>query len=287
MTIDHNVDHIAILVCDTPIEGISSKYGDFGDNVKDLLTAINDYPLPYITQRYDIATSDINPSQEIINELKSTYDRLRAGIVFGYIKGIILTGSRADCFANDILWINLLDTFIQQVLNNLCNFPIVGICFGHQILAKNLGAKVGRNGDIGWELGITTVEINSDIYNIPNSPFVGPLNKEIGHINIVESHQDIVHNVPITQTTRFITLGSTSKCTVQGLLTADGPLKLLTFQGHPEFTTPLALDLLISDRNNGIITDYELDKYTYNTNNLNNQGQLLAKVINNFLTIHK
>jgi hypothetical protein len=35
---------------------------------------------------------------------------------------------------------------------------IVGACFGHQIVARALGARVGRSGK-GWETGVTELEL--------------------------------------------------------------------------------------------------------------------------------
>lgn len=35
---------------------------------------------------------------------------------------------------------------------------IIGVCFGHQILGRALGVKVGRN-DAGWEISVCDVDL--------------------------------------------------------------------------------------------------------------------------------
>ena len=142
----------------------------------------------------------------------------------------------------------------------------MGICFGHQILAKNLGCKIGRN-ELGWEAGTHTIELNQEIFKIENTPFLpalvspkdtsnsngdndndnNPENQVIlDHLNLVESHQDIIHGLPtITGFEDMVSIGSTVKCNIQGMMTTKTcPIRLLTFQGHPEFTTSIELDIL-------------------------------------------
>lgn len=58
---------------------------------------------------------------------------------------------------------------------------------------------------------------------------------------------------------------------------------VITFQGHPEFTTSLALDLLKYKFDAGLLSEKEYEKAKYHTSTLNNQGDLIGKVINKFL----
>lgn len=47
--------------------------------------------------------------------------------------------------------------FVKSVLAQ-DRVRIVGVCFGHQIMGRALGAKVDRS-DRGWEVSVTPVEL--------------------------------------------------------------------------------------------------------------------------------
>lgn len=277
--------HIAVLVLDTPIPKVADKYGDFGDNTIDLLSRANSKS-PII--KYQLCNSNND-------ELNKIYEELNSNISQGLIIGFILTGSRSNAF-DEINWIQKLDEFIIKSLFKLI-IPIVGICFGHQILAKNLGCKIGRN-ELGWEIGTHTIELNQEIFKLDQNPFIDNLllattstdedkdqKKQIilDHLNLVEFHQDIIYGLP-TKNYEMVSIGSTGKCGIQGMISKEScPIKLLTFQGHPEFTSEIALDMLKSKLENGLITETEYEKYKYQTTSLNNQGDLIGKVILKFL----
>ena len=55
-------------------------------------------------------------------------------------------------------WISQLKDFIRQV-DATTNSKILGICFGHQIIAEALGGKVEKN-TLGWEIGWTPLQVN-------------------------------------------------------------------------------------------------------------------------------
>mmetsp|Transcript_7230 Transcript_7230/g.9145 ORF Transcript_7230/g.9145 Transcript_7230/m.9145 type:complete len:296 (-) Transcript_7230:10-897(-) len=291
MAVEGDIRHIAVLVCDTPISGITEKFGDFGDNIIDLLQNAGNCQYPIV--KYQVAFgSNENDSYE--EDLKRVYERLTNHIIGGFVQGIILSGSRSDSFAQDIPWIDKLNDFIKYAFA-LESLPIVGICFGHQVIAKNLGCKVGRNStENGWECGTTTINLNTDIMAIKDSPFLDVLKADdsgfvIDHLNVVEFHQDIVYGLPPTavlekKKTNVLSIGSSNKCSIQGLITESGPLKILTFQGHPEFSIEEAKDFLKTNFEKGLIDKKLFEKCTYNTSILNNQGSLLGKVIGNFIT---
>lgn len=49
---------------------------------------------------------------------------------------------------------------MRGVLEDQTRVRVIGVCFGHQIVARALGAKVGRNRR-GWEASVTSVHLSS------------------------------------------------------------------------------------------------------------------------------
>lgn len=259
--------HIAILVCDTPIEHVTDKHGDFGENHRDLFKKTG--KLRHDSVCYQVAIKD----SELLDLI---YVGLENGIINGSIRGLVFTGSRYDAFALDIPWMQTLNRFVQDVALKLENFPIYGTCFGHQLLALHLGAEVGRNKEHGWECGHTKIKTNPEIFNLEKSPFSG----EPRNFYIAEFHQDIVKNVPPpTETTTFVNIGSTDITKVQGILSV-GPLKVLTFQGHPEFHPELVVDLLELMRHELPDHDAILEESIVKPNDTDYLGSVIVDFLN-------
>ena len=130
------------------------------------------------------------------------------------IDGFIITGSKSSVY-DDKQWIRDLEALIQRL--HAERKKMVGICFGHQIIAKALGGEVSKS-DKGWGVGIHT-------YDLDKAPFAGA---DDGQLKLVVSHQDQVHELP--PGARNVV--SNAHCENAGFVIGD---HIFTLQGHPEF----------------------------------------------------
>ncbi len=143
----------------------------------------------------------------------------------------LVTGSRFGVY-EDAPWMRRLSAFLQEA--HAGDAPILGVCFGHQILAHALGGAVVKS-ERGWGLGVRSYDVVGD------APPVGAPGETIALHTI---HQDQVVAEPEAGR---IWLAS-EFCPIAGL--AYGPEATptaLTVQPHPEFSARL-LTALISAR---------------------------------------
>ena len=120
--------------------------------------------------------------------------------------GWLVSGSRHGAYENHD-WIPPLEDFIRGCVE--VARPIVGICFGHQIIAQALGGKVEKY-EGGWTLGRQTYD------------FAGL------DLPLMAWHQDQVTEIP--EGVQII--ASTDSCKHAALLYGD---RAFTLQPHPEF----------------------------------------------------
>jgi GMP synthase-like glutamine amidotransferase len=64
--------------------------------------------------------------------------------------GYVVTGSPASVNDDSLPWVGQLLGFIREV--HAARQPLIGLCFGHQAVARALGGQVVRNA-AGWGLG--------------------------------------------------------------------------------------------------------------------------------------
>ena len=139
----------------------------------------------------------------------------------------ITTGSRASVY-DDAGWIHEAETFINRVADS--ERPFVGICFGHQVLARTLGAEVKRAPG-GWGAGVLPMSVvRSEEWMMPASSTV----------RLQYMHADQVTKPPAGATL----LGEAPHCPVA--MFQHGP-RLLGIEAHPEFPAAYAR-ALIEDR---------------------------------------
>ena len=83
------------------------------------------------------------------------------------VDALLLTGSKHTA-ADDIEWINKLVDYTRQAIETK-RIKVVGVCFGHQVIARALGARLGRS-EKGWEVAVTDVELTKEGIEVFDMP---------------------------------------------------------------------------------------------------------------------
>jgi GMP synthase-like glutamine amidotransferase len=149
----------------------------------------------------------------------------------------LITGSPAGVY-EDLPWISPLIEFLRAARGRA---RLVGICFGHQVMAKAFGGEVIKSPK-GWGVGLHR-------YGALQR---GPWLEGAQDVRIAVSHQDQVVGLP-----PGCTVSLTSAFTpYAGLAYDDG--SALSFQGHPEFDPDFA-KALVEARRGVRYTDEQAD----------------------------
>jgi len=135
------------------------------------------------------------------------------------LQAILITGSSAGVY-DGLDWIAPLEDFVRAAYAK--RIPMVGVCFGHQLMAQALGGTV-RKSEKGWGIGRHVYDV------VPDN---GVIDGET--IAIACSHQDQVIEPPAGATTIFRSPFTPHA----GILYANGTA--MSVQPHPEFTAAFA-----------------------------------------------
>lgn len=135
----------------------------------------------------------------------------------------LVTGSRHGVYEN-LPWMLQLQDFIRAVWQ--AEVAMIGICFGHQIIATALGGRVEKSSK-GWGVGLQEYAVQKP------QDWMG----EQTTITFNAMHQDQVVELPANAEV----FASSEFCEYAGLVYGG---RILTFQGHPEFSTDFEEDLL-------------------------------------------
>ena len=205
---------IGILATGITPDSLLDQHGSYADMVAQLIT---DSGFSFEFETYDVR-DDVFPV--------SVTD----------CDGWIITGSKFNVYQN-LPWMQRLKRLVLDAYE--AGRPVVGICFGHQIIAEAFGGKVEKCAD-GWGIGLQSYQL------IGNSHYPDP---ETDQFTINAIHLDQVVEVPenaeVIATSEF--------CKYAALAYGE---RILTMQSHPEFSLDYEQALL--ETNKGISLPVEV-----------------------------
>lgn len=200
--------HIGILSCGHTMPEVAVKHGDFADMFARLLDGhgfrFSDFDVENLQFPGNIRDCD----------------------------GWLLTGSKHGAYELHA-FIPPLETFIRQAYDE--HVPLVGICFGHQIIAQALGGHVEKFAD-GWALGLNAYDYEG-----------------LGEVRLNAWHQDQVTRLP--EGARPI--ASNAFCENAALVYDD---RIWTIQPHPEFGGEIIADYVKLRKGTADYADDRMDR---------------------------
>lgn len=174
----------------------------------------------------------------------------------------LITGSKAGVYDN-LAWIPNLQQWISASFER--QEKLLGICFGHQILAHALGGHADKS-DKGWGVGLHNTQIDELPAWVKDTP------KEL---TLIYSHQDQVTQLP-PQAQR---LSSSDFCENAAFFIEN---RVLAFQGHPEFSVNFTQRLLA--RRQEVIGKEKLEQ-ALSTLNPPADADIVGKWLGQFITL--
>ncbi len=140
------------------------------------------------------------------------------------VDAYLITGSKSSVY-DDKPWIATLMDFVRELDRR--RKKLVGICFGHQLVAQALGGKTEKSAK-GWGVGLHTHRFSE----VPAWH-----DRQDMDFGILVSHQDQV----VRNATGAKVLASSEFC--ENAVCQIGN-HILTFQGHPEFVPEYSREIM-------------------------------------------
>ena len=140
----------------------------------------------------------------------------------------LITGSRHGVY-DELPWIEPLKEFLRGARK--AGRPIIGVCFGHQILAEALGGTAVKS-DKGWGVGVLEYEVIRRPSWMADAP---------DHVAVHALHQDQIIELPEDA----VILGKSAFCPY-AMVAYGNPEQpdAISVQPHPEFDVAFMRDLI-------------------------------------------
>lgn len=197
---------IGILEAGSPPGPLAGRFGSYGNMFRRLLGPAFKFDI------YDVRAGQSPPAD---NDCEA----------------YLISGSSAGVYDADP-WIHTVETFVKE---NAGSRPMVGVCFGHQVMAQALGGEVIKSPK-GWALGQHRYDLSAKASWMDG----------LMPVTLPVSHQDQV--VAAGPDARV--LGG-NDFTPFGLIEYPA-LRAVSIQAHPEFEPDFISALIDSRRGNGL-----------------------------------
>ena len=181
---------------------------------------------------------------------KATFDELPDIENANKYDAFIFSGSPMSVNSS-VPFLSKLEKFIQEVYELQKISPqsapkLVGLCFGHQLINKALGAKVINN--IGNKF-VFKQESVGVAKHLQSKKYYNDVFGKDETVDFFEIHSEEVADLPH----EALCVGSSKTCGKEIILYGD---LIITFQGHPEFSEELLRNTLIPElKERRFITD--------------------------------
>lgn len=190
------------------------------------------------------------------------------------VHAILITGSMFDAHGDDE-WILKLMKLLQDLWQHRPDIRFSGVCFGHQILCRMLGAKVDTVPGGKWELSHTHLDlsdIGKQLFRTNNEK-----------LRLHQMHQDHVVEPPSSKSTNLLkddqkvhVWGSSEHTAVQGIYIKD---RLFTSQGHLGFDEDMVKRQIELRVESGSLKDLDHAEAAKETADMEHDGEVVAASI--------
>ncbi|SCZ97184.1 BZ3500_MvSof-1268-A1-R1_Chr4-2g07045 [Microbotryum saponariae] len=253
---------LIVLLADTPLPLVKAAHG----NYHDIFTSLFEHSVQLHASQIKLGSKTTSGTQSEAVLTVESYDAVQGQYpTEDRVKeahGVLITGSASSAYET-FDWITKLVGYTASLPKINPQIRLIGICFGHQIIARAFGSTVERNSK-GWEVGVRVMDLTeygSSIFGGERLPtavwdlLVEPSRRHHPHIDIPQAihqmHRDHVPSLP----SGFELLGSTPMCSIHGMVkyfsSAPSPpsanlgdIEVLTLQGHPEFSPDIVLKVI-------------------------------------------